>query len=66
MGYVAVRSGRYKYINYRELEGMDELYDLEKDPYKETNLVGRADARNTLQQMQGELRQLMEQTRYPR
>jgi hypothetical protein len=44
---------------------MDELYDLEKDPYEETNLVDRADARDTLLKMQGELRQLMEQTRYP-
>ena len=65
MGYVAVRSGRYKYINYRELQGMDELYDLEKDPYEERNLVDRADARDTLLRMQGELRQLMEETRYP-
>jgi hypothetical protein len=43
---------------------MDELYDLDKDPYEETNIIDRSDARATLQQMQAELRTLMEQTRY--
>ncbi|MGH9323125.1 MAG: sulfatase family protein [Vicinamibacteria bacterium] len=40
MGYRAVRTERYKYIRYLELEGMDELYDLETDPYEMTNLIG--------------------------
>jgi N-acetylglucosamine-6-sulfatase len=64
MGYVAVRTARHKYINYRELQGMDELYDLDKDPYEATNIVDRPDGRETLQQMQAELRRLLEQTRY--
>ena len=64
MGYVAARTSRYKYISYRELQGMDELYDLEKDPYEETNIIDRSDARETLQKMQAELRQLIEETRY--
>ena len=64
MGYVAARTARHKYINYRELQGMDELYDLDRDPYEETNIIDRADARETFQQMQAELRRLMEQTRY--
>ena len=64
MGYVAVRTPRHKYINYRELQGMDELYDLDKDPYEETNLIDRSDARETLQQMQAELRRLIAQTGY--
>ena len=58
MGYVAVRSGRHKYINYRELKGMDELYDLETDPFEETNLIGRPEAGDTLLRMQTELRRL--------
>jgi N-acetylglucosamine-6-sulfatase len=33
MGYQAVRTARWKYVRFRELEGMDELYDLETDPY---------------------------------
>jgi N-acetylglucosamine-6-sulfatase len=64
MGYVAVRTARHKYITYRELQGMDELYDLDKDPYEETNIIDRADAREALHQMQVELQRLIEQTRY--
>ena len=64
MGYVAARTSRHKYINYRELQGMDELYDLDTDPYEETNIIDRADARETLQTMQAELQRLIEQTRY--
>jgi N-acetylglucosamine-6-sulfatase len=64
MGYVAVRSSRHKYINYRELQGMDELYDLDKDPYEEKNIIDRSDAREALHKMQAELQRLIEQTRY--
>jgi N-acetylglucosamine-6-sulfatase len=64
MGYVAVRTSRHKYINYRELQGMDELYDLDKDPYEETNIIDRPDARETLQKMQAELQRQIEQTKY--
>src|SRR5262245_11306262 len=39
MGYKAVRTARWKYIHYLELQGMDELYDLETDPYEMNNLV---------------------------
>jgi N-acetylglucosamine-6-sulfatase len=64
MGYVAVRSTRHKYIHYRELQEMDELYDLDGDPYEETDIIDRSDARQTLQRMQAELQRLIEQTRY--
>ena len=43
---------------------MDELYDLDTDPYEETNIIDRSDARETLQDMQAELRRLMDETRY--
>ena len=43
---------------------MDELYDLDKDPYDETNIIDRSEARDTLQQMQAELRRLIERTGY--
>jgi N-acetylglucosamine-6-sulfatase len=39
MGYDAVRTERYKYIRYRELQGMNELYDLQRDPYELANLI---------------------------
>ena len=64
MGYVAARTSQHKYISYRELQGMDELYDLDKDPYEQTNIIDRSVARETRQKMEAELRQLIEQTRY--
>jgi arylsulfatase A-like enzyme len=39
MGYDAVRTDRYKFIRYREFPEMDELYDLEGDPYEMENLA---------------------------
>jgi N-acetylglucosamine-6-sulfatase len=64
MGYVAVRTARHKYIQYRELPGMDELYDLQADPYEESNLVARPDARQDLSRMQAELAELLRQTHF--
>jgi N-acetylglucosamine-6-sulfatase len=45
MGYEAVRTERYKYVRFRELAGMDELYDLDTDPYELQNLEGSPVAR---------------------
>jgi arylsulfatase A-like enzyme len=39
MGYKALRTDRYKYIRYEDLVGMDELYDLERDPFELDNLL---------------------------
>jgi len=39
MGYKAVRTSRYKFIRYDELRGMDELYDLARDPHELDNLL---------------------------
>jgi arylsulfatase A-like enzyme len=39
MGYKALRTDQYKFIRYEELEGMDELYDLEADPFELDNLL---------------------------
>jgi arylsulfatase A-like enzyme len=58
MGYAAVRTDRYKLIEYRELTAMDELYDLEADPFEEHNLFGRAEAAPTLARMRSELQRL--------
>ena len=43
MGYVAVRTTGDKYIQYQELEHMNELYDLEKDPHQLDSLAATAD-----------------------
>ncbi len=40
MGYRAIRTERWKYIRYLDLEGMDELYDLRDDPYEMQNVIG--------------------------
>ena len=44
MGYDAVRTERHTYIVYRELPGMDELYDLQRDPYQMDKLIGTSRA----------------------
>jgi len=55
MGYKAVRTQRYKYIHYTDLEGMDELYDLKVDPYEMKNLIDDPGAQSTLKQLKAEL-----------
>ena len=52
-----------QYIQFRDLRGMDELYDLEADPYELTNIIGKPEARELLPQMQSELQRLLDATR---
>ncbi|MEZ5288472.1 MAG: sulfatase [Vicinamibacterales bacterium] len=63
-GYSAVRTDRYKYIQYRDLTGMDELYDLEADPYEEHNRITDPAAAGLLDTMRGRLTGLLEATGY--
>jgi len=58
MGYQAVRTNRWKYIHYMELAGMDELYDLQADPYELENRIDDPAAAETLKTMQTELKRL--------
>ena len=62
MGYRAVRGERYKYIQYTDLEGMDELYDLQADPYEMSNIIDSPEASGVLEEMQAELARLLEET----
>lgn len=62
MGYSAVRTRQAKYIEYRELKGMNELYDLDADPYEERNLAGAPDHAQLLARMQAELQRLLQGT----
>jgi N-acetylglucosamine-6-sulfatase len=64
MGYVAVRTTRHKYIQYQELQNMNELYDLEADPYEERNLMGTPVAGPVRERMDAELQRLLTETRY--
>jgi N-acetylglucosamine-6-sulfatase len=56
MGYKAVRTERYKYIQYQDLDGMDELYDLAYDPYELKNIIHDSAAADILAAMKKELR----------
>jgi len=56
MGYIAIRTDRWKYIQYRDLKGMDELYDLSADPYELKNLIHDPTHTETLSTLQAELR----------
>lgn len=57
MGYQAVRTDRWKYIHYTELQGADELYDLRRDPFEMRNLI--ADPGAPLEEMRARLRKLL-------
>ncbi len=58
----AVRTERWKYIHYPDLEGMDELYDLKSDPYELKNVINKKSAQSTLKQLQDELAKLRKET----
>jgi N-acetylglucosamine-6-sulfatase len=62
MGYKAVRNQRFKYIHYTDLKGMDELYDLARDPYELHNIIKDPGMANTLKEMKEELNRLLQQT----
>ena len=62
MGYKAARNGRWKYIHYLELEGMDELYDLKTDPYEMKNLINHPGAKKALREMKQEMERLLKET----
>ena len=62
MGYKAVRGERYKYIQYADLVGMDELYDLQADPYELENIAGTPEAQSVLAEMRAELARLLAET----
>ncbi|MBX6315737.1 MAG: sulfatase-like hydrolase/transferase, partial [Isosphaeraceae bacterium] len=59
----AIRTGRWKYIHYTDLEGMDELYDLQADPHELKNRIADPATRETLETLKAELRERLEETR---
>lgn len=59
----AVRTPRWKYIHYPELEGMDELYDLKADPSEMRNLIADPASQPALGDMKAELERLKQRPR---
>lgn len=60
MGYKAVRTPRWKYIQFNDLEGMNELYDVQNDPYEFKNVINDPGSEKVVKQMQAELKRLMQ------
>lgn len=61
MGYQAIRTNRYKYIRYVELKGMDELYDLQTDPFELDNLLPSRAPAALVQELSQRLDRLLRQ-----
>lgn len=61
-----VRGERWKYIHYPDLQGMDELYDLQADPREMKNLINLPDYKATLKTMQEKLRKLLQESEAPK
>jgi len=59
MSYKAVRTERHKLVHWIHKEGVDELYDLERDPYEITNLIGDPVYRPVRRELMEELRGLV-------
>ncbi len=59
MGYRAIRTKRWKYIRYNDLDGMDELYDLMNDPYEMQNIIQRSASKEVLENLRSELTDLL-------
>lgn len=59
IGYKAVRNDRYKYIRYNELEEMDELYDLQQDPYELKNIINDSGSQLIRREMSDDLTRLL-------
>jgi arylsulfatase A-like enzyme len=62
MGYQAIRTDRWKYIRYSDLQNSDELYDLQSDPYELNNIILDAVHRPTLARLQADLQQVLAET----
>ena len=59
MSYKAVRTERAKLVHWIHREGVDELYDLERDPYEIENRFGDAACTNLKSSLLKELRKLV-------
>ncbi|HNT34083.1 MAG TPA: sulfatase-like hydrolase/transferase [bacterium] len=61
-----VRTERYKYARYPDVNDIEELYDLENDPGELRNLAVLPEFNGLKQQMQRRLEELLEKADYPK
>ena len=59
MSYKAVRTERHKLVHWIHKEGVDELYDLARDPYEMANVIKKAAYGKVRSRLYGELRKLV-------
>jgi arylsulfatase A-like enzyme len=59
----AIRTDRWKYIHYTTLTDMDELYDLQADPFEMKNVIADPANAAQLQQLKDELAKQLERTK---
>ena len=59
MSYKAVRSERSKLIHWVHKDGVDELYDLARDPYEITNVIRKPAYSNERARLYRTLRSLV-------
>ena len=59
MSYKAVRTQRHKLVHWIHKEGVDELYDLELDPYEITNVIRAPASAQVRTELEQELRRLV-------
>jgi arylsulfatase A-like enzyme len=59
MTYKAVRTDRHKLIHWVNRDGVDELYDLESDPYELRNLIDDPARAPVKQELRAELARLV-------
>jgi N-acetylglucosamine-6-sulfatase len=65
MGYQTVRNGRWKFIHYLELPGMDELYDLAEDPFEMRNRISDSAASGEWHLLEKRRTELLRETQAP-
>lgn len=58
----ALRGNRFKYIRYYGIWDVDELYDLQNDPYEIFNLIDRPEYQDQVTKLNHQLFQVLEKT----
>jgi arylsulfatase A-like enzyme len=59
MTYKAVRTERHKLIHWVHRDGLEELYDLARDPHELANLIGDPAQAGVAAELRGELARLV-------